>query len=120
MAQKDMADCMHDLKQTVVGFVEDIKDNIIKNPTERSNMEKVLIKISCKSEDSIMADVIEHLLPHENKINKQGILFFVDHPDLLQGQLSLKSINESSVSDKETAKDFLESILEYAKVYKTR
>lgn len=113
-------DYFENLKSTVIDFVTDIRDYMVDEDNEYRNMNTIISKLSCSSEQKIMNIVIDNILKNEEKIKIQGILFFAENQSMLKGYLSSETILNASDENKDIAARYLGSMLEIARFHKKR
>lgn len=118
---------VHNLKDTILELIADLKDNIFDLEDEKGELMLVEFFFKRMNPESLMQHVISHIIPWKKKILNKDQQFFLENKKIFQGlpedRLSYygqiiaesKRLNED---DKTTIWSYFHTILEIAEAYK--
>ena len=119
-------DHLIDMQQTVLGLIDDIKDNILNIP-ECSN-ELLIVKLVIKGIDKekLMQKIIGKVLPHSVQIERRDISYFTENLFIFDGLASKRTEfyankfrnGEISTIDMNVIWNFMDTIVAIAEDYK--
>jgi hypothetical protein len=119
------------IKNTILEFIGDLKDNIFTEPTEQGDLFLVEFFFQKLSSGDIADRTVKYILPHQSKISKRNVQFFIDEREqIFSGlpkdkivSLSLlvsRSESDGGMSDenKDVIWSYFDTLVELAKEYK--
>jgi len=74
-----------DLKELVLEFIEDLRDNVFTSPDERGDMMLIEFFFKRLHEDMVMKHIVDNLLPHKQKVISRDETFFVNNTIIFKG-----------------------------------
>lgn len=80
-------DCSDDIMSTVFEFIKDLKDNVFVGPIEQGELVLVEFWFKKLKSKQIADHVVKHILPHEDKIKKKDLKFFLQEKNSIFGGL---------------------------------
>lgn len=120
-----------DIKNTVLEFIRDLKDNVLTKPTEQGELALVEFFFKKMSSSSVASHVVTHVLPHEKKIKDRDLSFFIKEKSNIFGGLPSDRVEHFSIlvtsppgkggmsnEDKDVVWAYFDSLIDLSKIYK--
>ena len=115
-----------DLKQTVLEFVKDLRDNVFTEPEEQSDMVLAELYFHRIHQDRLADDIIRLVLPHKNQISRRDESFFKRNLVIFAGLPDKKiqhfknTISTRDTDDKQVIWTYFDVIIEIAEKIKKK
>jgi hypothetical protein len=119
------------IKQIVLEFIKDLKDNVLTNSTEQGELALVEFFFKKMSASNVASHVVSHVLPHEKRIKERDLTFFISEKSSIFGGLPADRVGHfarlvtlpphqggMSVDDKDTVWLYFDSLVNLSKKYK--
>jgi len=115
------------LHRTILEFIKDLRDNLVLNQSEKSDLILVEVFVSTISKEQLMAHVVRKILPYSEAIKNREENFFLSEKGNIFSGISETKINSfstiiknSNTEDKSVIWSYLDTICEIAEQYKKR
>lgn len=126
-----MSSLHQNIKNTILEFIKDIKDNVLTESTEKGELALVEFFFKKMNSTNVASHVVTHVLPYEIKIKDRDITFFIserknifaglpaDRIDYFSNLVTLPETDGGmSTDDKNTVWSYFDSLVELSKNYK--
>ena len=126
-----MAKAANDIKQTVLEFIRDLKDNVFSGKTEQGELALVEFFFTKMKSNAVADHIVSHILPHETAIQTRNVQFFVKEKNNIFGGLPKDRVEYFSnlvtlppqhgglsQDDKNAAWTYFDTLVDLAKLYR--